>query len=109
MVLRRNRLTACRVGEMDSPVRPSVSSSDASSYVTSSVTVVGVASSVKTNPRIEPGVRKVREQVEQDHRARDDDHPRHDLGEVTVRECGEEVPAGARVLEGELGDHQSAE
>src|SRR4051812_46045913 len=96
----RNRRIACRVGETDSAVRPSVSSIEASlPRGASAMACGGMASSVKADPRVEPGVRKVSQQVEHNDGDRDEDHPRHDQREVAVAERLDEVATGAGVFE----------
>src|SRR3954452_7459124 len=96
---RTKRRIANLTGETDSTFRPSSSSavSSAGGAVVSASAVC--RRSVKADPRVEPGVQHVRQEVEHDDRDHDEHHPWHQLREVAVLEGRQEVVAHAWVLE----------
>src|SRR5262245_47716432 len=107
----RNLRYAIWRGEIDFVAIPWPSPAGTSSVggISTGTVAAAVINSVKADPRVESGVRQVRQQVEHDDGDHHDDHPRHQLREVAVAVGGEEVVAHPGIGEDPLRDDQPPE
>src|SRR5215470_275177 len=89
--------------------RDTVSSSGRTSGWTTSLTTAMCVLLVVLHARIEPAVRKIREQVEKDDEDRDDDEVAHQEREVLLEESGDEQAAHPRPREDRLGHDRASD